>query len=270
MIVIMPTWRWHRHHRVTDHHDDVIKWKHFPRYWPFVRGNHRSPVNSPLKGHWRGALMFSLICAWMNDWVNNREAGTLRRHRGHYDVIVMDCGDMDMLFSKIHHGYYTWASWCLNHRQLDCLFNIYFTVNTTSALCIAGVVTGNKWIPTTNSRQCTKRFHFMALFRSLLVLELSLAIYRNITKYTASGQSGTCADSASQHYTVLHIDNTSISRQLSNLSMQYRASYCIRQCLSHSRTIFYLHHIWCLKNRWIGNRNTKLLELGNRWQSVAI
>ena len=25
-------------------HDDVIKWKHFPRYWPFVRGIHRSPV----------------------------------------------------------------------------------------------------------------------------------------------------------------------------------------------------------------------------------
>ena len=45
-------------------HDDVIKWKHFPRYWPFVRGFHRSPVNSPLKGQWRGALVFSLICAW--------------------------------------------------------------------------------------------------------------------------------------------------------------------------------------------------------------
>ena len=43
--------------------DDVIKWKHFPRYWPFVRGIHRSPVNSPHKGQWRGALMFSLICA---------------------------------------------------------------------------------------------------------------------------------------------------------------------------------------------------------------
>ena len=42
-------------------HDDVIKWKHFPRYWPFVRGIHRSPVNSPHKGQWRGALMFSLI-----------------------------------------------------------------------------------------------------------------------------------------------------------------------------------------------------------------
>ena len=44
-------------------HDDVIKWKHFPRYWPFVRGIHRSPVNSPHKGQWRGALMFYLICA---------------------------------------------------------------------------------------------------------------------------------------------------------------------------------------------------------------
>ena len=44
-------------------HDDVIKWKHFPRYWPFVRGIHRWPVNSIHKGQWRGALMFSLICA---------------------------------------------------------------------------------------------------------------------------------------------------------------------------------------------------------------
>ena len=70
-------------------HDDVIKWKHFPRYWPFVRGIHRSPVNSPHKGQWRGALMLPLICAGINGWVNNREAGDLRRHRTHYDVIVM-------------------------------------------------------------------------------------------------------------------------------------------------------------------------------------
>ena len=33
--------------------------------------------------------MFSLIYARINDWVNNREAGDLRRHRGHYDVNVM-------------------------------------------------------------------------------------------------------------------------------------------------------------------------------------
>ena len=68
----------------------VIEWKHFPHYWQFVRGIHRSPVNSPHKGQWRGALMFSLICVWINGWVNNREAGDLRRYRTHYDVIVME------------------------------------------------------------------------------------------------------------------------------------------------------------------------------------
>ena len=75
-------------------HDDVIKWKHFPRNWPFVREIHRSSVNFPHKGQWRGALMFSLMYAWINDWVNNREAGDLRRQHGHYDVIVMlsKCG----------------------------------------------------------------------------------------------------------------------------------------------------------------------------------
>ena len=73
----------------NEYHDDVIKWKHFPRYWPFVRGIHRSPVNSPHKGQWRRALMFSLICVWIQGWINNREAGDLRRYRAHYDVTVM-------------------------------------------------------------------------------------------------------------------------------------------------------------------------------------
>ena len=72
---------------------DVIKWKRFPRNWPFVRGIHRSPVNSPHKGQWRGALMFSLICVWINGWANNREAGDLRRRRGYYDVSVMNEGN---------------------------------------------------------------------------------------------------------------------------------------------------------------------------------
>ena len=45
--------------------------------------------NFPHKGHWRGALMFSLICVWINNWVNNREAGDLRCYRTHYDVTVM-------------------------------------------------------------------------------------------------------------------------------------------------------------------------------------
>ena len=41
---------------------------------------HRSPVNSPHKGQWRGALVCSVICAWTNGWVNNQDTRGLRRH----------------------------------------------------------------------------------------------------------------------------------------------------------------------------------------------
>ena len=87
-------------------HDDVIKWKHIQRYWPFVRGIHRSPVNSPHKSQWRGALMFSLICAWTNGWVNNH-AGDLRRHCAKYDVTI--CGN--------------WSGY--NHRDLICTHTFF-------------------------------------------------------------------------------------------------------------------------------------------------
>ena len=60
--------------KIHNTHDDVIKWSHFPRCRPFMRGIHWSPVNSPHKGQWRGALIFSLISAWINGWVNNRDA----------------------------------------------------------------------------------------------------------------------------------------------------------------------------------------------------
>ena len=76
-------------HNAKSEHDDIIKWKHFPPYWPFMLGINRSLVNSPHKGQWRGALIFSLICAWINNLIYNREAGDLRCHHAHYDVIVM-------------------------------------------------------------------------------------------------------------------------------------------------------------------------------------
>ena len=95
-------WMWGPDGQTCHYHDDVIKWKHFPRYWPFVRGIHRSPVNSPHKGPWRGALIFSLICTRINGWVYNGEAGDLRRHRAHYDVTVMTI-----------QWRVTWASICL-------------------------------------------------------------------------------------------------------------------------------------------------------------
>ena len=71
-------------------HDDVIKWKHFPRYWPFVRGIHRSPVNYPTKANDAELWYFILIYALTNVWINTRDAGDLRRHRTHYDVTVMN------------------------------------------------------------------------------------------------------------------------------------------------------------------------------------
>ena len=61
-------------------------------------GNSPVTVNSPHKGQWRGAFMVSLICAWINGWVNNRETGDLRRHYAHYDVIVT-------IQTYIHHTY---------------------------------------------------------------------------------------------------------------------------------------------------------------------
>ena len=63
-------------------HDDVITWKHFPRHWPFVRGIHQSRDAN----FW----CFSLTCAWINGWVNIREAVDLRRHPAHYDVTVTE------------------------------------------------------------------------------------------------------------------------------------------------------------------------------------
>ena len=92
-------------------HDDVIKWKHFPRYWPSVREIHRSPVNSPHKGQWHGALMFLWPAPWINDKVNNREAGDLRRHHAHYDIIVMNRWICTLTWWVSVKKIYTWGTY---------------------------------------------------------------------------------------------------------------------------------------------------------------
>ena len=111
-------------------HDDVIKWKHFPRNWPFVREIHRSPVNFPHKGQWRGALMFSLMYAWINDWVNNREAGDLRLQHGHYDVIVMTLQELMecCFFFHFHHQLRKWHCLIDGYINTSCgsYIHIYF------------------------------------------------------------------------------------------------------------------------------------------------
>ena len=111
----MLLWRLRR--TVTYVHDDVIKWKHFPR----------SPVNSPHKGQWRGALIFTSICIRINGWVNNCDAGELSRNRAHYDVIVMNAEfkrwitRVRLAFREIN----VWgmelqqASWWLHQQQMS-------------------------------------------------------------------------------------------------------------------------------------------------------
>ena len=96
-------------------HDDVIKWKHFARYWPFLRGIHRSPVERPVT---RG-LVFSLICAWTNGWANSRNGGDLRHHCAHYDVTVIISGNpMLQLIALVLEGHLLYQShkrelsWC--------------------------------------------------------------------------------------------------------------------------------------------------------------
>ena len=77
----------------------------------------RSTVNSPHKGQWRGALIFTLICARINGWVNNREAGDLRRYRGHYDVTVMAAVDSRRISDQ-----YIWISYF--SQKVICVTNL--------------------------------------------------------------------------------------------------------------------------------------------------
>ena len=70
-------------------HDDVNKWRHFPRYWPLC---------GEATGHrWIPCTKASDAELWCffdlrlkKGWVNNREAGDLRRHRAHYDITVIN------------------------------------------------------------------------------------------------------------------------------------------------------------------------------------
>ena len=126
-------------------HDDVIKWKHFPRYWP---GPRRIPRTKASDAELRcGASMCSLICVWINGWENNRETGDLRRYRAHYDVTLMVLHARLLLgricvrhetyktcFYKYVSCYRWWACKIVtvmlhecdcvsNHQQPDCLFN---------------------------------------------------------------------------------------------------------------------------------------------------
>ena len=95
-------------------------WRHqmetFSALLAICAGN--SPVPGEFPAQWpvTRALMFSLICAWINGWVNNREAGDLRRHRAHYDVIVMHLLDGPLLPTDINRSSIWITTWTTNYK----------------------------------------------------------------------------------------------------------------------------------------------------------
>ena len=102
-------------HICTRTYDDVIKWKHFPRYWSFVREIHRSPLNSAHKSQWGGFLMFSLICA-LNKHLSKHSWGwwfktpsrSLWRHCN--ECISWECvWDMNPSYGIYMHAKHAWA-----------------------------------------------------------------------------------------------------------------------------------------------------------------
>ena len=82
----LPDW-WKRYKTVW------ILWRYkiatFSVISVLCEGNPLVTGGSPRTGQWRGALLFSLICAWINGWANNPETGDLLRHRALYDVTVL-------------------------------------------------------------------------------------------------------------------------------------------------------------------------------------
>ena len=124
---------------LSAHHDDVIKWKHFPRYWPFERGIHRwIPLTKASDAE---LWCFLWSAPWINGWVNNREAGNLIRYRVHYDVTVMLDPYKKMTLRDVHVDSHHLQVNCLSspYRVVTCLLSrvhYLFACSTHSSLSI--------------------------------------------------------------------------------------------------------------------------------------
>ena len=122
--------------------DDVIKikWKHFPRYWPFVRGIHQTTVNSPHKGQWRRALIF-FICAWTNGLGKQRRrrwietpSRQLWRHCNYLNSTFVR--NLPLVLARLYSRKVSWPSGRL-YIKLFCTLNSYlYYVRYISQLCV--------------------------------------------------------------------------------------------------------------------------------------
>ena len=123
------------------------------------------PVNSPHKGQWRGALMFSFICVWINGWLSNREAGDLRRYRAHYDVTVM-----------------------MKLVPLLCKLNLCCDTVSFLTLCQQYVAGGNQRYQTNLSMSYCYEFTFLIIPRAPTIqnFDLNLLSTRSVTRWAPS------------------------------------------------------------------------------------
>ena len=151
---------------------------------PFVWRIHRSPVNSHHKGQWRGDLVFSLICAWTNGWVNNRDAGDLRRNRTHYDVTIMYTGSLHywhppvIVTHGITHGHWdnhTIFMMCLKQPSIIWMNEWHPSFNTLRPRKMAAV------LQTTfsNAFSWMKIFEFRLKFHWNWFLRVQLTTYHH-------------------------------------------------------------------------------------------
>ena len=133
------------HTVVIDDGQAISWWRHqmetFSALLAICAGNSPAPVNSPPKGQWRGALMFSLICARINGWVNSGEACDLRRHRVHYYVIVILSPTEQFEFNITHWNYCKILRITINFELSGHLSTVWYahvrwSYNPTKALAI--------------------------------------------------------------------------------------------------------------------------------------
>ena len=132
----------YEHNSIVKHAPVCTWWRHqmetFSASLALCGGN--SPVtrvNSPHKGQWCGALMFSCICTWIKGSLNNRETGDLRRHGTHCDVIVME-----KKYPHCKHYYWTARERPASNLKTNKIWNTY-TYTYTSI-----------WIHQYSTRQC--------------------------------------------------------------------------------------------------------------------
>ena len=154
-------------------------------------GNHRlSMPDSPHKGQSRVALVFSLICAWTNDWPNNPDAGHLRRHRAHHDLTVMfnrnSCGIQENL---IENDIWKMAAilsraQCVNgYRNYDFVFHSMFT-RTRLHVIISAMVYFGEVINMLNSKSFDLNWHYQTIVDHLRnTLSIQTQMNFNMTQF---------------------------------------------------------------------------------------